>query len=205
MAEHRKGFLSRWSKRKLAAAQADAVPAQKSAAAKQPDSVPAQKTAAATDLPLADPTRQLPPLDQLTPDSDFSGFMNAKLDDGVRRAALKKLFSDPRFNVTDGLDDYAEDYTLLETLAPGVAEQLAHARTTLFGPDPAPAKRPAEGAPGGAADPQPQVEQQEHLAAAEPIRPDPPADAPDEPDPGAASAAGTDSPRPASESDSKVG
>jgi len=109
-------FVSRWSRRKLAAAQPGVaqVPAAAPAAAAPPD---------------------LPPVDQLTPDADFSGFMDAKVDDALRRSALKKLFADPRFNVPDGLDDYAEDYTLLEALAPGVASQLAHARTTLFGPE----------------------------------------------------------------------
>ena len=47
---------------------------------------------------------------QLTPTSDFSRFVAPNVDDGVKRAAMKKLFSDPHFNVMDGLDTYIDDY-----------------------------------------------------------------------------------------------
>jgi hypothetical protein len=36
--------------------------------------------------------------------------MRPGVDGTVRNAALKKLFSDPRFNVMDGLDTYIDDY-----------------------------------------------------------------------------------------------
>ena len=173
MAGNRNGFLSRWSTRKLAATRPDAVPERNVATAD--GSLPAD-----TQLPADAPLPELSPLDQLTPDSDFSGFMNAKVDDAVRRLALKKLFTDPRLNIVDGLDDYAEDYTLMEALAPGVAEQLAHARTTLFGPDPTPIH--AQVADRAPANLQPQAQAQQQLAATEPIRPDASPDSPDTPD-----------------------
>jgi hypothetical protein len=47
---------------------------------------------------------------QLTRDSDFSRFVAPDVDDSVKQAAMKKLFSDPHFNVMDGLDTYIEDY-----------------------------------------------------------------------------------------------
>jgi hypothetical protein len=37
--------------------------------------------------------------------------MSSGVSDGLRRQALRKLFSQPAFNVTDGLNDYDEDYT----------------------------------------------------------------------------------------------
>jgi hypothetical protein len=77
---------------------------------------------------------ELPSLDSLNFDSDFGAFMRAKVDEGVRRAALKKLFSDPRFNVMDGLDVYIDDYSKEDPIPPGMLAQLQHARTTLFGP-----------------------------------------------------------------------
>ena len=80
-----------------------------------------------------EPLAALPSLDELGPDSDFRGFMNPDVDDGLRRAALKKLFSDPHFNVTDGLDVYAEDYTKLEKLTPAMVAGLKHAQRLLFG------------------------------------------------------------------------
>jgi len=42
------------------------------------------------------PPPELPPLEQLTPDSDFRPFLNPKVDEDTRRAALKKLFADSR-------------------------------------------------------------------------------------------------------------
>ena len=77
---------------------------------------------------------ELPALDTLNFESDFGAFMRAKVDEGVRRAALKKLFSDPRFNVMDGLDVYIDDYSKEDPIPPGMLAQLQHAKTTLFGP-----------------------------------------------------------------------
>lgn len=47
---------------------------------------------------------------RLTRDSDYTAFMSRGVDETVKRAALKKLFSDPQFNVMDGLDVYIDDY-----------------------------------------------------------------------------------------------
>lgn len=43
--------------------------------------------------------------------ADFSAFMRADVDPSVQQAAMKKMFSDPHFNVMDGLDIYIDDYT----------------------------------------------------------------------------------------------
>lgn len=53
----------------------------------------------------------MPPLESLTEDSDFSGFMSPKVSEGLRRLALRKLFHSSGFNVLDGLNDYDEDFT----------------------------------------------------------------------------------------------
>jgi hypothetical protein len=42
---------------------------------------------------------------------DFSAFMRSDVDPLVQQAAMKKMFSDPHFNVMDGLDIYIDDYT----------------------------------------------------------------------------------------------
>lgn len=111
MAQDRGDFLGRWSRRKRAAATQAAAPA------------PAAPEAAP----------QLPSVDSLTFESDFKDFMHAKVEEGVKRAALKKLFADPRFNVIDFMDVYIDDYTNLETIPPDMLARLQHARTTLFG------------------------------------------------------------------------
>lgn len=88
------------------------------------------------------PLPQLPPADKLSFESDFTGFMDTRVDEAVRRIALKTLFSDPRFNITDGLDDYAEDYAALEDLPAAIVDQLQHARRTLRGPEPEGSEKP---------------------------------------------------------------
>lgn len=141
MARDREPFLRRWSRRKLDEADVRAKPAQ----------------------PAESAPPELPPIDSLTPESDFSAFMHKQVDDKLRRAALRKLFSDPAFNVVDGLDDYAEDYTQLEALAEGAAATLEHAKRTLLGRDPdAPA--PTESPETATADAEPAQDVQAPLA-----------------------------------------
>jgi hypothetical protein len=43
----------------------------------------------------------------------------------VKNAALKKLFSDPHYNVMDGLDTYIDDYSQPDPLPPGMLEKMA--------------------------------------------------------------------------------
>jgi hypothetical protein len=77
---------------------------------------------------------ELPALEALTFESDFGAFMRAKVDEGVRRAALKKLFSNPRFNIMDGLDVYIDDYSQEDPIPAAMLAGLQHARHALFGP-----------------------------------------------------------------------
>ena len=110
MSDDKQDFLRRWSRLKRESAAASAV--------KIEDEKP---------VPL-------PPLDSLTFESDFKAFMHAKVEEGVKRAALKKLFSDPRFNVMDGLDTYIDDYTKSDTIPPEMLARLARARQKLLEP-----------------------------------------------------------------------
>ena len=48
-------------------------------------------------------------IDRFAP--DFSAFMKPDVDPVVQQAAMKKMFSDPHFNVMDGLDIYIDDYS----------------------------------------------------------------------------------------------
>jgi hypothetical protein len=67
----------------------------------------------------------------LTPDSDFSAFVARGVDENVKRSAMKKLFSDPHFNVMDGLDIYIEDYNKFEPIPPEMLALLNHAKNLL--------------------------------------------------------------------------
>ena len=83
--------------------------------------------------PSAPETPALPPLDTLTIDSDYSVFMRPGVDDSVKCGALKKLFSDPRFNAMDGLDVYIDDYSKPDPIDPEVVRTLVSARY-IFNP-----------------------------------------------------------------------
>jgi hypothetical protein len=104
-------FLARWSQKKQEARAAPAAVAPVDDAEKP--------------LPV------LPPIEELTPESDFSGYMHPKVDPALRRAALQKLFSDPHFNVMDGLDTYIDDYSQPNPLPPAMLAGLRQAQNIL--------------------------------------------------------------------------
>ena len=83
----------------------------------------------------------VPPVESLTPDSDFTLFMNPKVKDELRRLALKKLFNDPHFNVPDPFEPYSRDWTVGEPISEEFLATLNQARTLLFTE---PEKKPAE-------------------------------------------------------------
>lgn len=78
------------------------------------------------------PVPDLPPVDKLTPESDFTGFMHPKVEDALRRVALKKLFSDPRFNVADPFEAYSGDWTGGEPIPEEMLAALNQAKRLLF-------------------------------------------------------------------------
>ncbi len=139
--------LRRWSQRKLAAARGEAAPARDdSEAGAMPPPAPAAEpvpSAVAPSAPPAGVPAEVPPVDSLTPDSDFAAFLRPDVDESVRRVALRKLFSDPRFNVMDGLDVYIDDFSKPDPIAPEIVRQLAQARYIF---DPPPQSADAEGA-----------------------------------------------------------
>ena len=106
--EKKEAFLDRWSRLKKE---------QKDLPAKTPDEKPAP---------------QLPPVDKLTPESDFTGFMHPKVDDALRRAALKKLFNDPHFNLPDPFEAYSGDWTGGEPIPEEMLATLNQAQQLLF-------------------------------------------------------------------------
>jgi hypothetical protein len=118
MAQEKENFLGRWSRLKEQDRKEQERPA-----AEPP--VP-QKTES-QDQPPA-----LPPLEELTPQSEFSGFMHPKVGDALRRAALKKLFSDPHFNIPDPYEPYSGDWTVGEAIPDEMMATLNQARTLLF-------------------------------------------------------------------------
>lgn len=108
-------FLARWSRLKREGRE-------------QPAAKP-QPTATAADPKAQMP--DLPPLDKLTFNSDYRAFFHPKVGEDMRRAALKKLFSDRHFNVMDGLDVYIDDYSKSEPIPAAMLAQLKQAEKIL--------------------------------------------------------------------------
>lgn len=115
-------FLARWSRRKTAAS---------AATEQQTESItePAQQEEEAVD------PANLPPIDSLTADSDFTIFMKKGVPPGLRAAALRKLWlTEPSVVSYKPLVEYNWDFT-----APGYGELLPSddvvkfARTVLEG------------------------------------------------------------------------
>ena len=75
-----------------------------------------------TDQPLPGPS--LEDVARLTRESDFSSFVTKDIHLDVHQAAMKKLFTDPHYNIMDGLDIYIDDYSKEDPLPPGMLEMM---------------------------------------------------------------------------------
>jgi hypothetical protein len=137
------GFFSRWSRRKQATAQgvvlpepppqertdaATAVPAQV-AHTSEPAHAPVPVPESSRTQPEgATPAPSLDDVAALTPESDFAPFMTRQVSPEVKNAAMKKLFTDPHFNVMDRMDIYIDDYNTPDPLPASMLRQMASAQ-----------------------------------------------------------------------------
>ena len=116
------GFLARWSQRKLQSRTGQPAPPP---ATEQPlPSPPAEPAASAVTAPEVPPPPTLDELAALDYTADLTRFVARGVDESVRRAALRKLFADPQFNVMDGLDVYIDDYNAPSAVPPGLLARL---------------------------------------------------------------------------------
>lgn len=168
------GFLARWSRRKagLDESPADLPPAEASTPEPAPPE-PAPPDPPAATVAEASPPPPLPTLAdvaRLGADADFAPFMARGVDATVQRAALKKLFADPHFNVMDGLDTYIDDYGRPDPIPLAVLRRMTQsAALRLFeteaDPAPAPATEVAPAPPLESSDDDPDLRlQQDHAA-----------------------------------------
>ena len=107
MSEDNGNFLRRWSRHKHEDKAKPAAPEEK-------------------------PAPALPTVETLTPESDFSPFMHPKVEDALRRVALKKLFRDPHFNAADPFEAYSGDWTGGEPIPQELLATLNQAQQHLF-------------------------------------------------------------------------
>ncbi len=71
---------------------------------------PQPATVESSDPPPPPPPPTLADVALLTREDSYARFVAPGVDPTVRNAAMKKLFTDPHYNVMDGLDIYIDDY-----------------------------------------------------------------------------------------------
>jgi hypothetical protein len=128
------GFLGRWSRRKAGLEPEgldNAAPDLKPKVT--PSSVPPdKKTIESASTPAEE---EAPPptledaesIDRFAP--DFSAFMKPNVDPAVQHAAMKKLFSDPHFNIMDRLDIYIDDYSIPDPIPMEMLKRMVQSET----------------------------------------------------------------------------
>ena len=109
MTQEKEAFLDRWSRLK-----------------KEQPVQPAQKPAPVE--AKEEPAPPLPDVEDLKPDSDFTPFMNPKVNPATRRDALKKLFADAHYNIPDPYEAYSEDYTKSDPIPEAMLKAINRVR-----------------------------------------------------------------------------
>jgi len=108
------GFLSRWSRLKTESQQTTKE-AKSSLSEQQPlEDVPSSDKKEPQAEVLTD--TDMPDLETLNGESDYSGFLSPGVSEELRKLALRKLFNTDHFHIRDGLDDYDEEFTQFEKL-----------------------------------------------------------------------------------------
>ena len=103
MADQAETFLRRWARLKTEQAKPKPAPEQEPRpGVPEPAVEPEEQQAAIEDLP---------PIDELTAESDFTPFLRVGVPEELKRQALRKLWrTDPVFANLDGLVEYGEDF-----------------------------------------------------------------------------------------------
>ena len=145
MSQSDSSFLSRWSRRKLQERDGLAGPDEAVAPLPAPPVAgtaalapvaracranrPAAAEQAATQPPAAvAPAPTLDDVAALSMQSDYSRFVAHGVAPEVKNAALKKLFTDPHFNLMDGLDTYIDDYGKPDPLPAGMLRKMVQSQ-----------------------------------------------------------------------------
>ncbi len=123
-------FAARWSRRKVETACAT-----QTVDAQQSGNPPSERGSDDTDNDAGQRAQgskevltdeHMPPIDSLTEDSDFSGFLSPGVSERLRKQALRKLFGSAGFNIRDGLDDYDDDFRNFAALGDLITSDMRH-------------------------------------------------------------------------------
>ncbi len=128
------GFLSRWSRRKAEVRQNVALDEISEKSLAPPTKLVGsldQEGDQKTHLDSAaqqKPAPSMADVQSLTKDSDYTQFMAGEVAPEVKNAAMKKLFTDPHFNVMDRMDVYIDDYGQPDPIPQAMLRQMASAK-----------------------------------------------------------------------------
>lgn len=132
------GFLRRWVQRKVEARDGAPDPAEPSPAPDSADAVSAEFSesvrAREVQIPVETQPREppersdddMPALDSLDQDSDYSPFLSRGVSPALRQTALRQLFRQPKFNVETCLDDFQDDFLNFQPLGDIVTADMRH-------------------------------------------------------------------------------
>jgi hypothetical protein len=130
------GFVSRWSRRKAAVVETaehevlDTISDNQSSGelVAHLDPSPGKSDPVQAEIgPEKELTDEdMPDIDSLTEESDFSMFMSPGVSETLRKLALRKLFSGASFNIRDGLDDYDDDFRSFAALGDIITCDMKH-------------------------------------------------------------------------------
>jgi hypothetical protein len=122
-------FLKRWSRRKTEETETEEQPP---APALEEENPIVEVDAEAE---VADIVADLPDIETLDKDSDYTGFLQEGVPDALKNMALRKLWlSDPIFANLDGLNDYDEDFGAILRAGADYMQKLKDAGETFTRP-----------------------------------------------------------------------
>ena len=137
-----RNFLKRWSGRKTVERELKSI--DQVEISEQSEVAVSAELGEAADKEVSVPD-DLPDIDTLNKDSDFSLFMRKGTPEHLKKLALRKLFnSDPAFSVLDGLNDYDEDYSMIGMVAEAVSTRYKPGRGMVDPDEEASAKEQGE-------------------------------------------------------------
>lgn len=112
------GLLVRWSKRKTQTQSSDST-------LEKVDDAHREPLSQTPDEPVKT-DEDMPSLDTISDSSDVSEFFSPGVSETLRKAALRKLFHSPAFNIVDGLDDYDDDFSTFQALGDILTADMRH-------------------------------------------------------------------------------
>ncbi|TKB50998.1 DUF3306 domain-containing protein [Ferrimonas sediminicola] len=135
MTDPKPGLLSRWQQRltkvkqeqeeeRLAEEQARAEQLE-AEQAREAESTPEEAVTGNDAEVAAEGEQALPDPDTIEEGGSFAAFLKEGVDPTKKRSALKALWSQPQYNITDGMAEYALDYSNQPKLSVQVAKEVA--------------------------------------------------------------------------------